>query len=106
MTDLPAPGAAADPSAQALADALPEIRSTKTKGWALCALAAAVSALALILLSGVEGSFQGVIIVLFMGGFALVSIQGLSELVKRIAALRGIEDPATAHLAEYHRPEQ
>ncbi len=74
MTDLPAPGAAADPSAQALADALPEIRSTKTKGWALCALAAAVSALALILLSGVEGSFQGVIIVLFMGGFALVSI--------------------------------
>lgn len=39
-------------------------------------------------------------------GFALVSIQGLSELVKRIAALRGIEDPATAHLAEYHRPEQ
>ena len=38
-------------------------------------------------------------------GFVLVSIQGLSELVKRIAALRGI-DPATAHLAEYHRPEQ
>lgn len=38
-------------------------------------------------------------------GFALVSLQGLSELVKRIAALRGI-DPATAHLAEYHRPEQ
>ena len=39
-------------------------------------------------------------------GFALVSIQGLSELVKRIAALRGIDDPATAHIAEYHRPEQ
>ncbi len=38
-------------------------------------------------------------------GFALVSLQGLSELVKRIAALRGI-DPTTAHLAEYHRPEQ
>jgi TRAP-type mannitol/chloroaromatic compound transport system permease small subunit len=38
-------------------------------------------------------------------GFALVSLQGLSELVKRIAALRGV-DPATAQLAEYHRPEQ
>lgn len=38
-------------------------------------------------------------------GFALVSLQGLSELVKRIATLRGA-DPAAAHLAEYHRPEQ
>lgn len=38
-------------------------------------------------------------------GFALVSLQGLSELVKRIAALRGV-DPTTAQLAEYHRPEQ
>ena len=40
MTDLPAPGAGADPSAQALADVLPEIRSTKTKGWALCVMTA------------------------------------------------------------------
>jgi TRAP-type mannitol/chloroaromatic compound transport system permease small subunit len=38
-------------------------------------------------------------------GFALVSLQGLSELVKRIATLRGI-DPATADIAEYQRPEQ
>ncbi|NGM46943.1 hypothetical protein G5B31_15505 [Rhodobacter sp. SGA-6-6] len=74
MTDLPAPGAEADPSAQALADALPEIRSAKTRGWAFCALIVAVSAVLLILLSGVEGSFQWVIIILFMGGFGLVSI--------------------------------
>lgn len=38
-------------------------------------------------------------------GFALVSLQGLSELVKRIAALRGI-DPGPAQLDDYHRPEQ
>ncbi len=37
-------------------------------------------------------------------GFALVSIQGLSELVKRIAALRGFDAPV--ELTEYQRPEQ
>lgn len=38
-------------------------------------------------------------------GFALVALQGLAELVKRIAALRGIEDEST-RVAEYERPEQ
>lgn len=38
-------------------------------------------------------------------GFTLVAVQGLSELVKRVAALRGI-DPEAAQLAEYQRPEQ
>lgn len=38
-------------------------------------------------------------------GFALVTLQGLSELVKRIAALRGME-PSAAEIAEYQRPEQ
>ncbi|NMJ44183.1 TRAP transporter small permease subunit [Roseomonas sp. JC162] len=38
-------------------------------------------------------------------GFLLVTLQGLSELVKRIAALKGTA-PEAAHLAEYHRPEQ
>ena len=38
-------------------------------------------------------------------GFALVSLQGLSELVKRIAALRGI-GPDAVGIAEYQRPEQ
>ena len=38
-------------------------------------------------------------------GFALVSLQGLSELVKRIAALRGMTDEA-AQVAEYERLEQ
>ncbi len=38
-------------------------------------------------------------------GFLLVTLQGLSELVKRIAALAG-STPEAAHLAEYHRPEQ
>jgi TRAP-type mannitol/chloroaromatic compound transport system permease small subunit len=38
-------------------------------------------------------------------GFLLVTLQGLSELVKRIAALQGTV-PDAAHLAEYHRPEQ
>jgi len=38
-------------------------------------------------------------------GFVLVSLQGLSELVKRIVALRGA-DPAGAEIAGYHRPEQ
>lgn len=35
-------------------------------------------------------------------GFGLLVLQGLSELVKRIAALRGMD----AHLADYQRPEQ
>ena len=38
-------------------------------------------------------------------GFTLVTLQGLSELVKRIAALAGIE-PKAAEIAEYQRPEQ
>ena len=38
-------------------------------------------------------------------GFALVTLQGLAELVKRIAALRGIDDEA-AQVAEYERLEQ
>jgi TRAP-type mannitol/chloroaromatic compound transport system permease small subunit len=38
-------------------------------------------------------------------GFALVTLQGLSELFKRIALLRGIPPEAEVH-AEYHRPEQ
>lgn len=38
-------------------------------------------------------------------GFLLVTLQGLSELVKRIAALTGTA-PEAAHLAEYQRPEQ
>jgi len=38
-------------------------------------------------------------------GFALVALQGLAELVKRIAALSGIEDGA-ARVAAYEKPEQ
>ena len=38
-------------------------------------------------------------------GFALVVLQGLAELVKRIAALRGIEDDA-ARVAAYEKLEQ
>lgn len=38
-------------------------------------------------------------------GFALVALQGVSELVKRIAALRGI-GPDAVGIAEYQRPEQ
>lgn len=38
-------------------------------------------------------------------GFTLVALQGLSELVKRIAALRGI-GPDAVGIAEYQRPEQ
>ena len=38
-------------------------------------------------------------------GFLLLSLQGLSELVKRIALLRG-ERPAAEVVFEYHRPEQ
>ena len=38
-------------------------------------------------------------------GFTLVALQGLAELVKRIAALRGIEDEA-ARVAAYAKPEQ
>jgi len=38
-------------------------------------------------------------------GFALVVLQGLAELVKRIAALGGIEDDA-ARVATYRKPEQ
>lgn len=38
-------------------------------------------------------------------GFTLVALQGLSELVKRIAALRGL-GPDAVGIAEYQRPEQ
>jgi TRAP-type mannitol/chloroaromatic compound transport system permease small subunit len=38
-------------------------------------------------------------------GFVLLSLQGLSELVKRIALLRGVR-PAAEVVVEYHRPEQ
>ena len=38
-------------------------------------------------------------------GFFLLTLQGLSELVKRIALLRG-EKPAAEVVVEYHRPEQ
>ena len=38
-------------------------------------------------------------------GFTLLSLQGLSELVKRIALLRG-EQPEAEVVVEYHRPEQ
>ncbi len=38
-------------------------------------------------------------------GFALVTLQGLSELVKRIAALRGM-DASVVRLDDYQRPEQ
>jgi TRAP-type mannitol/chloroaromatic compound transport system permease small subunit len=38
-------------------------------------------------------------------GFALMTLQGLSELVKRIALLRG-QKPGVELVTEYHRPEQ
>ena len=39
-------------------------------------------------------------------GFALISAQGLSELIKRIALLRGVPVPADRLHASYARPEQ
>ena len=38
-------------------------------------------------------------------GFLLLTFQGLSELIKRIALLRGLR-PAAEVVVEYHRPEQ
>lgn len=38
-------------------------------------------------------------------GFALLALQGLSELIKRVALLRGIT-PEAEVVVEYHRPEQ
>ncbi|MFC3127127.1 TRAP transporter small permease subunit [Pseudoroseomonas globiformis] len=38
-------------------------------------------------------------------GFTLLTLQGLSELVKRVALLRGI-DPHAEVVTEYHRPDQ
>ena len=38
-------------------------------------------------------------------GFLLLTLQGLSELVKRVALLRG-ERPAAEVVVEYHRPDQ
>jgi TRAP-type mannitol/chloroaromatic compound transport system permease small subunit len=38
-------------------------------------------------------------------GFFLLTLQGLSELIKRIALLRGIR-PAAEVVVEYHRPDQ
>ncbi|WP_270937606.1 TRAP transporter small permease subunit [Falsiroseomonas oryzae] len=39
-------------------------------------------------------------------GFALITAQGLSELIKRVALLRGIPLAADRLHASYHRPEQ
>ncbi|WP_237215808.1 TRAP transporter small permease subunit [Falsiroseomonas oryziterrae] len=39
-------------------------------------------------------------------GFALITLQGLSELIKRVALLRGIELPHGRLHASYARPEQ
>lgn len=39
-------------------------------------------------------------------GFALMTLQGLSELIKRVALLRGIELPPGRIHANYERPEQ
>jgi TRAP-type mannitol/chloroaromatic compound transport system permease small subunit len=39
-------------------------------------------------------------------GFALLSLQGISELIKRIALLRGHDLSGDVAVAEYHRPEQ
>jgi TRAP-type mannitol/chloroaromatic compound transport system permease small subunit len=38
-------------------------------------------------------------------GFFLLSLQGFSELIKRIALLRGVQPDAEV-VVEYHRPEQ
>ncbi|WP_207540424.1 TRAP transporter small permease subunit [Sabulicella rubraurantiaca] len=38
-------------------------------------------------------------------GFFLITLQGLSELIKRIALLRGARQPVEV-VTEYHRPEQ
>ncbi|MDO9709206.1 TRAP transporter small permease subunit [Paracraurococcus lichenis] len=38
-------------------------------------------------------------------GFVLLTLQGISELIKRVALLRG-EDPHAEVVVEYHRPEQ
>jgi TRAP-type mannitol/chloroaromatic compound transport system permease small subunit len=38
-------------------------------------------------------------------GFFLLCLQGFSELIKRIALLRGIK-PTAEVVVEYHRPEQ
>jgi TRAP-type mannitol/chloroaromatic compound transport system permease small subunit len=38
-------------------------------------------------------------------GFALITLQGLSELIKRVALLRGVS-PKTEVVTDYHRPEQ
>jgi TRAP-type mannitol/chloroaromatic compound transport system permease small subunit len=39
-------------------------------------------------------------------GFALMTAQGLSELIKRVALLRGIAIPGDRLHASYHRPDQ
>ena len=38
-------------------------------------------------------------------GFFLLTLQGLSELIKRVALLRGVQPDAEV-VVEYHRPEQ
>ncbi|MBW8269126.1 TRAP transporter small permease subunit [Caldovatus aquaticus] len=44
--------------------------------------------------------------VLMPVGFALMTLQGLSELIKRVALLRGVPLGGAELHAEYHRPEQ
>jgi hypothetical protein len=72
-----ATAAAADPSTEALASAMPEIRSVKTKGWLLLALSVLVTVLLAFWASGIEDeAFKWVIFILVIGLFVVLGIIG------------------------------
>lgn len=67
----------ADPSTQALAAAMPEIRAAKTHGWLLLAGLAAATAASAFWASGLgEEAFKWVIFILFIGGLAIFGVFG------------------------------
>jgi TRAP-type mannitol/chloroaromatic compound transport system permease small subunit len=56
--------------------------------------------------SSPDGLLRWPVKILLPLGFALITAQGMSELIKRVALLRGIRLPAASLHASYHRPEQ
>lgn len=73
-SDSPAPAEGIDPSAQALAAAMPEIRSAKTIGWISIAAAIAVTVVALYWLADIPKAMQFIILVLVISGVIIWSI--------------------------------
>lgn len=78
MTDqFDMPDGSTEPSTQALVAAMPEVRAAKTRGWLILAGLVPVTALSAVWASGLgEEAFKWVIIILVIGGLAILGVFG------------------------------